>query len=46
MKMRGSLSPGERLMDRICDLLVRRKASRRFGGRLKAFVSGGAPLNR
>ena len=29
----------------MCDLLVRRKVSKRFGGRLKAVVSGGAPLN-
>jgi long-chain acyl-CoA synthetase len=39
------LSPAERLKDLACDILVRRKAARRFGGRLKAFVSGGAPLN-
>lgn len=29
----------------LCSLLVRRKVKARFGGRLKAFVSGGAPLN-
>ena len=40
-----SLSLGERILDRLCDILVRRKAAQRFGGRLKAFVSGGAPLN-
>jgi long-chain acyl-CoA synthetase len=40
-----SMSLGEQLLDRLCDLLVRRKAAQRFGGRLKAFVSGGAPLN-
>jgi long-chain acyl-CoA synthetase len=35
----------ERLQDSILDKLVRKKVSERFGGRLKAFVSGGAPLN-
>jgi len=40
-----SLSWGEMLLDLLCDILVRRKAAQRFGGRLKAFVSGGAPLN-
>jgi long-chain acyl-CoA synthetase len=35
----------ERLLDRALDLLVRRQVARRFGGRLKAMVSGGAPLN-
>jgi long-chain acyl-CoA synthetase len=41
----GSLSLGERLLDGLLDRLVRAKVSKRFGGRLKAFVSGGAPLN-
>ncbi len=41
----GSLGFGERVLDRILDVLVRRKVKKRFGGRLKAFVSGGAPLN-
>lgn len=40
-----SLSLGERVMDRIVDLLVRRKVQARYGGRLRFFVSGGAPLN-
>jgi long-chain acyl-CoA synthetase len=39
------LSMVERLQDSILDKLVRKKVSERFGGRLKAFVSGGAPLN-
>ena len=40
-----SLSLAERLEDAFLDLLVRRKVKARFGGRLKALVSGGAPLN-
>ncbi len=34
-----------RVMDRLVDKLVRDKVRERFGGRLKALVSGGAPLN-
>jgi long-chain acyl-CoA synthetase len=41
----GSLTLSERIQNRACDLLVRRKVRKRFGGRLKAFVSGGAALN-
>jgi long-chain acyl-CoA synthetase len=40
-----SLTLKEKLLNLVCDLLVRRKIRQRFGGRLKAFVSGGAPLN-
>ncbi|MCZ6604232.1 MAG: long-chain fatty acid--CoA ligase, partial [Alphaproteobacteria bacterium] len=40
-----SLTLVERLTNRLLDRLVRRKVAQRFGGRLKAFVSGGAPLN-
>jgi len=39
------LGLGERLLDPLLDRLVRRKVNERFGGRLKAMVSGGAPLN-
>ncbi len=40
-----SLSLGDRMIDPILDRLVRNKVRDRFGGRLKALVSGGAPLN-
>ena len=39
------LGLAERITDRVLDKLVRAKVAERFGGRLKAFVSGGAPLN-
>ena len=39
------LSLDERLLDWVAEFLVRRKVRQRFGGRLKAMVSGGAPLN-
>jgi long-chain acyl-CoA synthetase len=35
----------ERILDRVVERLVREKIRARFGGRLKAMVSGGAPLN-
>ena len=41
----GSLSFGERIVDRLVERLVRDKVRARFGGRLKALVSGGGPLN-
>uniref|UniRef100_UPI0013C4E151 AMP-dependent synthetase/ligase n=1 Tax=Dongia deserti TaxID=2268030 RepID=UPI0013C4E151 len=41
----GSLTFKQRLQNLVCELLVRRKVRKRFGGRLKAFVSGGAALN-
>jgi len=41
----GSLSLPERLSDKLLDKLVRDKVRARFGGHLKALVSGGAPLN-
>jgi long-chain acyl-CoA synthetase len=39
------LSIGERLVDRLVERLVRDKVRQRFGGRLKALISGGAALN-
>ena len=40
-----ALTLPERLLDRLLDRLVREQARARFGGRIKALVSGGAPLN-
>nr|WP_221236940.1 AMP-dependent synthetase/ligase [Roseospira goensis] len=40
-----SLGLGERVADLVLDRLVRNKVRKRFGGRLKAMVSGGGPLN-
>ncbi len=40
-----SLSLWDKLVDMLCERLVREKVRERFGGRLKALVSGGAPLN-
>jgi long-chain acyl-CoA synthetase len=39
------LSLGERLLDPVLEKLVRDKVRARFGGHLKAMISGGAPLN-
>jgi long-chain acyl-CoA synthetase len=39
------LSSGDRLLDPVLERLVRDKVRARFGGRLKAMISGGAPLN-
>jgi long-chain acyl-CoA synthetase len=39
------LNMSERLLDPVLDRVVRSKIRARFGGRLKAMVSGGAPLN-
>ena len=39
------LSLAERLVDPVLEKLVRDKVRARFGGRLKAMISGGAPLN-
>jgi long-chain acyl-CoA synthetase len=39
------LSFSERLLDGLCERLVRHKVRQRFGGKLRYFVSGGAALN-
>ncbi|HUL09461.1 MAG TPA: long-chain fatty acid--CoA ligase [Candidatus Acidoferrum sp.] len=39
------LSVPERLLDRLVERLVRDKVRQRFGGRLRAMISGGAALN-
>jgi len=44
-RYRGTLAWWEPPLDWIVDRLVRNKVRARFGGRLKAMVSGGAPLN-
>jgi long-chain acyl-CoA synthetase len=41
----GSLTPVEWIMNGLVERLVREKVRGRFGGRLKAMVSGGAALN-
>ncbi len=41
----ASLPPWERLLDWVGNAVVRRRLRQRFGGRLKALISGGAPLN-
>ncbi|MGI9435684.1 MAG: AMP-dependent synthetase/ligase [Geminicoccaceae bacterium] len=40
-----SLSLVDRLLNPLLDRLVREKVRARFGGRMKALISGGAPLN-
>lgn len=42
---RGRLPLHKRPMDALVERLLRRRIRARFGGRLKALVSGGAPLN-
>jgi long-chain acyl-CoA synthetase len=44
-RARGSVPPWDRPMDVILSATVRRKVRAKFGGRIKAMVSGGAPLN-
>ncbi len=44
-KIDHGLGPLDSLKNLVAELLVRRKLRKRFGGRLKAWVSGGAALN-
>jgi long-chain acyl-CoA synthetase len=44
-RAKGSLRPWDWPMDAILSLTLRRKVQAKFGGRIKAMVSGGAPLN-
>ncbi|MET4733110.1 long-chain acyl-CoA synthetase [Thalassospira sp. MBR-102] len=39
------LSLIEKIQNFVCEILLRRKLRQRFGGRIKAMVSGGGPLN-
>jgi len=42
---RGRLKPWDFPMDRILEITLRKKVREKVGGRTKAWVSGGAPLN-
>jgi long-chain acyl-CoA synthetase len=44
-KYDGTLKAWDRPMDRFLELTLRRKLRKKVGGRVKAWVSGGAPLN-
>ena len=44
-KARGSTKPWDLPMDGILELTLRKKVREKVGGRVKAWVSGGAPLN-
>ncbi len=42
---KDQLTVGERILNGLCERLVRHKVRQRFGGQLRYFVSGGAALN-
>jgi long-chain acyl-CoA synthetase len=44
-KYEGRLKPWDRPMDAVLSLTLRKKVKAKVGGRTKAWVSGGAPLN-
>ncbi len=44
-RVASQLALWDRPMDGLLSLTLRRKVGRKFGGRIKAMVSGGAPLN-
>jgi long-chain acyl-CoA synthetase len=44
-KYDAQLKPWDMPMDRLLELTLRRKLRKKVGGRVKAWVSGGAPLN-
>ncbi|TDQ84547.1 long-chain acyl-CoA synthetase [Dongia mobilis] len=41
----AEMTLADNFLNLVCEVLVRRKVRKRFGGHLKAFVSGGAALN-
>jgi len=43
--LKKPMSFKEKVINKILDILVRKKAKSRFGGQLKAFISGAAPLD-
>ena len=44
-RIKGRIMPLDLPMDRLLSVTLRRKVRAKFGGRIKAMVSGGAPLN-
>ena len=44
--LKNKLSFTEKLLNILCEILVRKKIKKQFGGKLKAFVSGGGALDK